>query len=196
MEFRPLALSTLKANTGYARPYFSAPNLVTPGSSALEVMTDLRYVAAETIRADACLDTATQKMIVRGVRSLLVVDAAEHVIGILTSRDLMSNRTIQATTARGVDFGALRVSDAMTPASAIEVLQIDDVLHAHVGDVVETLKHSGRQHALVVETDALTDRCVIRGVFSASQIARQLGIAPRPDDLQHTFAQIERSIRS
>jgi hypothetical protein len=98
--------------------------------------------------------------------------------------------------ARGVEFSAVTVADAMTPADAIEVLQIDDVLHAHVGDVIETLKHSGRQHALVVETDALTERCMIRGVFSASQIARQLGVSPRSDDLRQTFAQIEKSIRA
>jgi CBS domain-containing protein len=134
-------------------------------------------------------------MIVRGVRALLVVDAAEDVVGILTSRDLMGARALEATVARGVEFGALKVADVMTPACAIEVLQIEDVLHAHVGDVVETLKHSGRQHALVVETDALHARCVIRGVFSASQIARQLGIATRSDDLQRTFAQIDRSMR-
>lgn len=195
MQFRPLVLSTLKPGTGYARPYFHAPNLVQAGSSALEVMTDLHYVAAETVTADASLEAATQKMIVRGVRSLLVVDAADHVAGILTSRDLMGPRAAEATMARGVDFDALRVADVMTPAAAIEVLQIDDVLHAHVGDVVETLKHSGRQHALVVETDALSGSNVIRGVFSASQIARQLGIAPRSDDLQQTFSQIERSMQ-
>jgi CBS-domain-containing membrane protein len=196
MEFKPLALSTLKPNTGYVRPYFHTPSLVKVASSALEVMTDLHYVAAETIQADACLEGATQKMIVRGVRSLLVVDAAEDVIGILTSRDLIGSRATEATLARGVEFGAVKVSDAMTPAEAIEVLLIDDVLHAHVGDVVETLKHSGRQHALVVETDALSGRCVIRGVFSASQIARQLGISPRSDDLRQTFEQIDRSIRA
>lgn len=194
-EFKPLTLTTLAPHTGYARPYFSAPNLVRSSSSALEVMTDLRYVAAETVRSDVALESATQKMIVRGVRSLLVVDADEDVIGIVTSRDLMGERALAACAARQVDFAQVTVGDAMTPGSSIEVLTLDDVLHAHVGDIVETLKHSGRQHALVVERDPVTDKSVIRGVFSASQIARQLGIAAPGDDLQHTFSCIERGMR-
>ena len=196
IEFKPLALSTLSPGTGYARPYFHTPNLVKVSSSALEVMTDLRYVAAETVKAHALLEAATQRMIVRGVRSLMVVDAGEDVIGIVTSRDLMSERVLAASAAQGVEVGEVSVGFAMTPGDSIEVLQLDDVLHAHVGDVVETLKHSGRQHAMVVERDPLSDKNVIRGVFSASQIARQLGIAARTDDLQQTFAQIDRRMRS
>lgn len=194
-EFKPLSLSTLAPGTGYARPYFSTPNLVRVGSSALEVMTDLRYVATETVTADVALETATQKMIVRGVRSLLVVDEHEDVIGIITSRDLMGVRAQQASAAQNVECGELHVRDAMTTADDIEVMRLEEVLHAHVGDIVVSLKHSGRQHALVVEIDPLADRPVIRGVFSASQIARQLGIPPAQGDLQRTFAQIDRAMR-
>jgi CBS domain-containing protein len=193
-DFKPLPLTTLAPNTGYSKPYFSAPNFVKVSSSALEVMTDLRYVAAETIKAGATLESATQKMIVRGVRSLLVVDAEDDVTGIVTARDLMGDRATHATQSHQVSYGELKVADAMTPGTAIEVLALDDVLHAHVGDIVETLKHSGRQHAVVVERDPISDKRVIRGVFSASQIARQLGIAPHTEDLRQTFADLERAM--
>lgn len=194
-DFKPLALATLAADSGYSRPYFSTPNLVRMVSSALEVMTDLRYVPAETVLAQYTLETATQKMIVRGVRSLLVVNEYEDVIGIITARDVMGERASALAQAKQVAYDDLKVSDVMTPGESIEVLQLDDVLHAHVGDVVETLKNSGRQHALVVEQDPLTAKVVIRGVFSASQIARQLGIPLRTDDLRQTFAEIDRAIR-
>jgi len=36
---------------------------------------------------------------------------------------------------------------------------------------------------------------VIRGVFSASQIARQLGIAPNTEDVRLTFSQIDRAMQ-
>jgi len=195
IEFKPLKLSTLAPRTGYARPYFSAPNLVRMDSSALEVMTDLRYVAAETVRADVALELAAQRMIVRGVRSLLVVDALEDVTGIITSRDLLGERAAAGAEAPGADCDGVTVGEAMTPADSVEVLPLDDVLHAHVGDVVATLKHSGRQHALVVEVNPLTGKPVIRGVFSASQIARQLGIAPNTEDVRLTFSQIDRAMQ-
>ena len=79
----------------------------------------------------------------------------------------------------------------MTPQSAVEVVDIRDVLRARVGHVVETLKHSGRQHALVVESDLVSGRELVRGIFSASQIARQLGVVIHPEEVARTFAEIE-----
>ena len=59
-------------------------------------------------------------------------------------------------------------------ASDIEVLPLEVVLHACVGEIVETLKHAGCQHPLVVDQEPFTDKPIARGVFSAFQIGRQL----------------------
>lgn len=192
--FRPLAVSVLSPRTGYSRPFFFTPNRVTVNSSALEVMTDLRFVPAATVQPEIDVETATQKMIARNVRSLLVVDEHEDVVGLITSRDLIGGRAEEVTAARGLPFSAIRVADVMTPAEDVEVLRLDDVLHARVGDIVETLKHSGRHHALAVEEESFSGKAMVRGVFSASQIARQLGVALQKHELSHTFAEIERAV--
>jgi len=193
-QFNPLDLSTLKAHSTYARPYFSNPGPVRITASALETMTDLKFVPAAIVLGDADLETATHKMIARGVRSLLVVDASEDVIGIVTARDAMGERPGEVMSRRGISFQEIKVADVMTPADQVEVLPLDAVLHAHVGDIVETLKGSSRQHALVVEDDPILNRPVIRGIFSATQIARQLGIALQTLELSQTFAEIDRAI--
>lgn len=190
--FKPLALSILKPGTGFSRPYFYSPNPVEINSSALEVMTDLRFVPAATTHSDVAISTASQKMIARAVRLLLVVDSGNDVIGLITARDLDGSRITEATHLTGLSFGELKVSDVMT--SDIEVLPLQAVLYAHVGDIVETLKNSGRQHALVVDEEPFTNKPMIRGVFSASQIARQLGIISEQNNLSQTFTQIERAI--
>ena len=189
--YRPLRISRLSPHTGYARPHFYTQNRVNASSSALEVMTDLRFIPAATVAAEFDLDAATQKMIVRGVRSLLVTDTLEDVIGIVTSRDLLGNRPQAVMHAQGIPFGSVRVRDVMTADEHIEVLHLDDVLHARVGDIVETLKHTGRQHALVVEDDPVTGKSTICGIFSASQIARQLGVPSQTHVLSDTFIGIE-----
>lgn len=191
--FKPLLLSLLEPGTGFSKPYFYSPNPVEISSSALEVMTDLRFVPAATTQAEVSVAMASQKMIARGVRLLLVVDSADDVIGLITARDLDGSRIQEASTSTGLSPDALKVGQIMT--SDIEVMPLEAVLHARVGDVVETLKHSGRQHALVVDTEPFTDKPMIRGVFSASQIGRQLGIISGQNDLAQTFAQIDQAIR-
>ena len=149
-------------------------------SSALEVMTDLHFVSASTISSVASLDEAAQQMISQGVRLLLVVDSEEQVIGLVTTRDF---DTSSRTSGRHVD-------SVMTPYNKIEVIEMEEVLYAVVGDVVETLKNSRRQHALAAEKDPLSGKTVIRGIFSATQIARQLGIPVQSDEILQTFENI------
>ena len=190
--FEPLLLSMLKPGTGFSRPYFYSPNPVEITSYALEVMTDLRFVPAATTHADVLVETASQKMIARAVRLLLVVDSAGDVLGLITARDLEGRRIKEAMDSTGLIFEELKVRNIMT--YEVEVMPLESVLHARVGDIVATLKHSGRQHALVVDEDPFTSKSMIRGVFSASQIGRQLGIISEQHDLSHTFEQIDQTI--
>jgi len=191
-EFRPLNLSTLKSGTGFSRPYYLSPNPVEITSYALEVMTDLRFVPAATTQANVSIANASQKMIARGVRMLLVTDNTDDVVGLITARDLDGVRVQEAMESTGLSMETLTVHHVMT--KDIEVMPLDAVLLSRVGDIVETLKHSGRQHALVVDTEPFTNKPMVRGVFSASQIAKQLGFHSGQNDLSRTFEQIDQAI--
>lgn len=191
IEFSALRVTSLEAGTGYQRPYYYSPGPAKVGSSALEVMTDLKFVPAATVLADAEVDAASQLMIARGVRLLLVVSNDRDVVGLITARDLLGSKPADVMRTMGKSHHALTVRDLMTDAASIEVLALDDVLMARVGDIIATLKDSGRQHALVVDRDLISDKPIIRGVFSASQIARQLGVAIPSADLTNTFAEID-----
>ena len=78
----------------------------------------------------------------------------------------------------------------MTPRDRLEVINIKDVMEVKVGHVVATLKKAGRQHAVVVEVDE-AGKQILRGLFSATQIARQLGVQIRTTEVARTFAEIE-----
>jgi CBS domain containing-hemolysin-like protein len=81
------------------------------------------------------------------------------------------------------------VKDIMTPREKLEVLCMDDLQKARVGDIVATLKTHGRQHALVVERTP--DRSqILRGMFSVSQISRQLGAQVETVGVASTFAEL------
>jgi len=193
-EYKPLPLTRLAGGASYHQPTYFSPQPVRVDSPAIEVMTDLKLVAAATIEADTHVDVANQAMIARGVRSLLVADHLGGIVGLVTARDILGERPMQIVRSRGVRHEDIRVCDIMTPRDDIEVLHIGDVLRADVGHVVETLRHSGRQHALVVDVDPLSGRQMVRGVFSASQVARQLGVPLHTTEVARTFAEIEAAI--
>jgi len=191
-NYKPLASHKAPRILGYQQP--STFSSVTANSPAIAVMTDLRQVSAATIGAEATLSDATRTMMARNVRLLLVVAADQSVVGLITARDTQGERPIQWLHDRGGKRTDLRVSDLMIRTEDIDMLDMKDVLHAEVGHIVASLEAWGRQHALVAERDARTGFTRIRGIFSATQIGRQLGVAVQPFDVAVTFADIARAL--
>jgi len=174
LSYRPLASG--------ARFDFPAPSSerVRLDSPALKVMTDLRRVAAATVDADAPADVANRFMIRRSVRLLLVTDDRRHVLGLITATDILGERPVKFAIDRGVRREDILVRDIMTPREKLDVLLYDEVASAEVGHIVATLKAAGRQHALVADPGPEGVGQAVRGIFSLSQIARQLGVAFHP----------------
>jgi CBS-domain-containing membrane protein len=153
-------------------------------------MTDLKQVSAVLIRPGDGIDEANRRMIQRSVRLLLVVDENRKVAGIITATDILGEKPLQAIAERGCRREDILVRDLMTPQQRLEVLNMDEARSSKVGHVVATLKKSGRQHAVVVELDR-NGRQTVRGLFSATQIARQLGVAIQTSEVARTFSEIE-----
>ena len=205
-EYQALPLRDLGSGAGFRRPTQPPPGRVTLESPALEVMTDLTRVAPAAIRLQAPLSAANQVMITRGVRLLLVVDEEhETVLGLITATDLLGERPMQVATDRGLRRDDLTVGDIMTPAAQMQVVAFGYVQGSRVGHVLESLRRTGRQHALVIDYDELppsaplatpAKRAMVRGIFSASQIAYQLGVSLPPGaEVAATFSEIEAAIR-
>jgi CBS-domain-containing membrane protein len=133
-------------------------------------------------------------MIFRGVRLLLVVDEKESVVGVITATDILGERPMLVAAERGLRHREITVADIMTPASRADALALADVERARVGHILETLRRVGRQHALVVENPGGGRGTMVRGIFSLSQIARQLGISLHTSEVARTFAEIEAAI--
>ncbi len=166
---------------------------VTRASSALEVMTDLRQVGAAVTSPQETLVQAEMLMIRRGVRLLLVLDDRQKLAGIITAADLLGERPIALAQERRLRHSDILVADIMTPADRLEALDLAIVEKSHVGAIVETLRQARRQHALVVQVEA-TGRAVVRGLFSLTQIARQLGMHLELPAQAASFAELEAAL--
>lgn len=192
-QYKTLRQSSLDQCASYFQAESQPLRSVTLDSPALEVMTDLKVVQAVTIGPDATLNAVNKAMLRNTVRSLLVADEKRCILGIITSTDTLGEKPMQVVRERGIRHEEVLVRDIMTPRERLEVLALEDVRAAEVGHVAATLKLTGRQHALVVEEDA-SGRQMIRGIFSASQIARQLGMTLNATQIAYTFAEIKAAI--
>ena len=162
-------------------------------SPAFEAMTDLRKHHPVSVRPEESLDQARVNMIVCGVRMLFVRGLQGELLGLLTATDLAGERGIQRAAESHISMSEVTVSDVMTRTVDLDLLELAEVAKAEVGNVVSTLQKHGRQHALVVNR-VDSGGLQIVGIFSSTQIARQMGI-PVVDPIKaHTFAQIEAAV--
>ena len=192
-HYQPLPLHHLDAGAGYFRPQQQLPNHVSGDDPALTVMTDLSQVTAYTTELATPLSTALDMMIRRRVRMLLVRDASGQIIGLITSRDLAGERPGRILAKAGGAWEDLLVADIMTLQPKLEVLRMEDVANARVGDIIATLRQANRQHAMVVDADPETGKPAIRGLFSLSQIGLQLGLEIDPAQQPTTYADLARA---
>ena len=189
-DYAPLPFLALKAGVAYAQPTQAVPERVSLEDPALQAMTDFNAITAVIILSGDPLDEAHRRMIQRGVRLLLVVDQDRRVVGVITATDILGEKPMRLVMQRNVRREELIVRDVMTPQEMLEVLDLAAVRTAKVGHIVATLKQSGRQHAIVVEHEP-SGRPLVRGVFAATQIARQRGVAIPTSEVARTFSEIE-----
>jgi CBS domain containing-hemolysin-like protein len=186
--YQALPITMLKPGSGFCAPEQSLRERVSIDDPALDVMTDFERVSAVVIRPTDGIDEALGRMKQRGVRSLLVIDHERVVVGLVTANDVLGEKPMRLVESRHVRHEEILVEDIMTPIHKLEALDIGVVRAAKVGHIVATLQKSGRQHTLVTDAGGR-----VRGMFSATQIARQLGVDPasiNPTEIMKTFAEI------
>lgn len=191
-SYAPLQAHPMDAGTTFMLPQREFER-VTLDDAATRVMTDFRLVRALTVAPGVSMDSAYQRMRVNGVRLLLVVDEANLIVGLITSADVEGEAPITLMQERALRRDELRVADVMTPSARLEVIEMRDVENARVGHVVASLKAVGRQHAMVVERDA-KGRQRLRGLFSATQLGRQLGEPIETGAVASSFADVEKAL--
>ena len=187
-EYSALKMSPIPTGARVAEPL--PPDRVTLDDPAFSVMTDLREVRAATTTPGELMSRAHAQMIQRGVRLLFVVDRENSICGVITATDLLGEKPMRFMQSRGVAHNEIQVSDIMTPASMLDAIPLQDVAQMRVGHIVATHKAVRRQHLMVAEDGGRR----VRGLFSASQVARQLGLELHTMEVAQTFADIEAAL--
>jgi CBS domain-containing protein len=192
MNYSRLPSRNLEKDAGLLRPACILPERVSLENPALDVMTDFRRLTAFIATPGDTIMQAEQRMIRRKVRLLFVMDSHDRVAGLITSTDIHGEKPLQIVQSRGIRHDEVLVADVMVPVDRLEAIDYDDIAHARVGHVLETLKARGRQHALVIEHTE--GRQMVRGLLSLSQLCKQLGVVVQTTEVADTFTEIEQQL--
>ncbi len=190
-EYRSLPVQHLTGAVEIAQP--APPNHVSMDSAAIEVMTDLRCTTAAVIHPDATMEIANVYMQMRGMRSLFVMNKDQSLCGMITATDILGEKPLRFIDERRIKYSEILVQDIMTHLDKLEAIPIKEVEKGRVGNIVTSLRESGRQHTLVIEhfSNAASKIC---GIFSLTQIEKQLNIKIMPTNVAKSFAEIETTL--
>ena len=201
-HYSPLWRSPITEPISFLRPP-AAPERVHLSNPAADVMTDFTSVQPRTTGLDTPIDIALEYMKTSGVRSLLVIDDRDDVIGLVSSYDIQGEKPIKLIEQLRLPRSGITIGQVMTPKPELKLVDMLSVRSARVGHVVATLRDLELRYLLVSQVgeqeeapmEGLPDtymrgtewepvkipsrasgRRWIRGLFSAAQVSRQLGV--------------------
>lgn len=176
-HYPALTFHNMPIGVSYTRPVEDYPERLTLESPAIDGMTDLRKITALTVERTNTLAATRERMGKLGVKMLLVTDATGAVAGIVTLTDLDSDRPAKIAAKSGEQPDDLLVQDIMTLRGRIEVLHLQDVVEANVGQILSSLREAGRRHALVLQAGQRGEPDQICGIFSLTRLCALIGLA-------------------
>ena len=192
--YRTLLHHTIETDTKLNRRTTNRPTNVSLDDPAVQVMTDFNDIIPFSIEPDASINATNDKMIACGVRLLFVTDNDGNLLGLVTTTDIKGEKPVQFMKDHGGKFEDILCKDIMTRAERLDALQLKDIERARVGDIVETMKLFRRQHILVTDKPKDAEHETIRGIFSTSQIGRQLGFHIEYSERANSFAELEKAL--
>ena len=188
--YHKLATTTLDNFTSIDRP--DQDKQLTLDSPAREVFTDFRQDSPLMLEQSTTVNAAIDMMHRSHVKQKLVIDANESFRGVITLADLMSVKVAQASEATGLQRDDLTIADVMTRRSRLQAIDVKSVRTAKIGDILATLESLGDQHVLVIDRETES----VRGIISATDIARALHDPIKINKRANSFAEIVNAIRA
>ena len=153
-------------------PSESLPELVHLNDAAKSVYIDFARILPATTTPQASIDNAIHEMKLRHQHMLLVEENGQ-VVGLIGFEDILSEKPIRLMQEKRLSRSEITVEMLMKPRDKILVIDYVQLKNAQVGHILKTIKEHSARYILVVK-QLKKDSHLIKGLFSASQIGKQL----------------------
>jgi len=166
-SYHALATLTLDAPCLPTQP-IELPPIIHVDDPAAHSFVDFERYRPPLISTYRSLDDARAEMELFNLPVLLVTDIDKNVIGIITSEDILGEKPVKLSQEKRIPRSEIEVEMIMTPLREVPTLDSQELTHAKIGHIIQTLREVN-QHTLLVKQDNK-----LKGYFSASIISNQL----------------------
>ena len=144
-------------------------SVYTLDTPAMAFISDFNTIEPLAIDSQTKADDMKSLMLKLHVSLVSIVDSKGHFIGTVGLDDLSDQNLIRKQ-AEGFQRSEMEAIDFMTPRKDLLAFDSEELAHATIGDVIETLKTSSQKECLVL--DRYSHK--IRGIFTISEISKKL----------------------
>jgi hypothetical protein len=172
-----------------------AQNPLTHDDLATELLKDFNRQSPLTVRSSEDIHAIGKKLELSGETLCVVINRKDDVIGMLHMKDLIGSLPMSLASQRGSSIADLVAQDVMRPVWSLPTLGFKKLQNLTVDDLLSTFRELHSDYLLVIETVAGEEDKVVRGLLSADELSRRLGVpvntTPRPE----SFSDIVHAVR-
>ncbi len=174
-EYVSLSAFSLANCTSYDKPQ-PLPTVVHIEDPARDVFFDFLIIKPLVINAHQYMHEAKKIMENRTLHVMLVLDDnSSEFIGIIALEDILGTKPVQLQRTYNIELKDLFVKHMMVARDKLVAIDYHNVETAKVGHIIKTL-HELNQHFLFVTEKSPEDGSIrLRGIFTDTQINKQLG---------------------
>ena len=138
---------------------------------------------------DTTIEQALKQLNVQPSNFILVTDEQHKLIGIVSSADLQSSKTMIIAQRIGLPRSEVNLHHLMIPLTNLLGVSMQSLSYACIGDALQTMEHHGAMFLLV--TTANNEIC---GLISAREIAKTLQIPVHITPIANSFSEVLESV--
>ncbi|EBA00009.1 CBS domain-containing protein [Marinobacter sp. ELB17] len=172
-----------------------AQNALTHDDLATELLKDFNRQNPLTVRSSEDIHAIGKKLELSGETLCVVINRKDDVIGMLHMKDLIGSLPMSLASQRGSSIADLVAQDVMRPVWSLPTIGFNKLQNLTVDDLLSTFRELHSDYLLVIETVAGEEDKVVRGLLSADELSRRLGVSVNTTPRPESFSDIVHAVR-
>jgi hypothetical protein len=172
-----------------------AQNTLAHDDLATELLKDFNRQNPLTVRASEDIHTIGKKLDLSGETLSVVINRNDDLIGMLHLKDLVGSLPMSIASQRGSAIADLVAQDVMRPMWSLPAIDFSKLQSQTVDDLLSTFRELHSDYLLVTETIAGEEGKVVRGLLSADDLSRRLGVRVSTGSRPESFSDIVHAVR-